>query len=97
MFIKRTTSTSGAWTVEEEEAAALGVSNKQRHVLFVLHPAATQSVLCHALVSTLLVAGILGVMARVRSRGEVLVAVRDQRGEWVDGVGRLHHGDFVGL
>lgn len=78
------------------------MSNKQRHVLFVLHPAATQSVyrpsvLCHALVSTLLVAGILGMMARVRSRGEVLVAVRDQRGEWVDGVGRLHHGDFVGL
>lgn len=33
----------------------------------------------------------------MRAWGEVLVAVRDQRGEWVDCMGRLHHGDFVGL
>lgn len=33
----------------------------------------------------------------MRAWGEVLVAVRDQRGQWVDCMGRLHHGDFVGL
>lgn len=29
--------------------------------------------------------------------GKVLVTVRDQRGERVDRMGRLHNGDFVGL
>lgn len=46
---------------------------------------------------TLFVVAILGVMTGMGSRGEVLVAVRDQRGEWVDCMGRLHHRDFVGL
>lgn len=46
---------------------------------------------------TLFVVGILGVMTRMGSWGEVLIAVRDQRGEWVDCMGRLHHRDFVGL
>ena len=50
-----------------------------------------------ASLSTLFVVAILGVMTGMGSRGEVLVAVRDQRGEWVDCMGRLHHGDFVGL
>lgn len=36
-------------------------------------------------------------MAGVGPRGEVLVAVRDERRERVDGVGRLDHRDFVGL
>lgn len=48
------------------------------------------------MVSTLFV-HILGVGTRVGSWCEVLVAVRDQRGEWVDCMGRLHHRDFVGL
>jgi len=34
---------------------------------------------------------------RVRTWGEVLVTVCDQWGERVDCMGRLHHGDFVGL
>lgn len=49
------------------------------------------------LLFTLFVVGILGVMTGMGSRGEVLVAVRDQRGEWVDCMGRLHHRYFVGL
>lgn len=36
-------------------------------------------------------------MTRMGSWGEVLVTVRDQRGERVDCMGRLHHWDFVGL
>lgn len=49
------------------------------------------------LLSTLFVVGILVVMTRMGSRGEVLVTVRDQRGEWVDCMGRLHNGDLVRL
>lgn len=36
-------------------------------------------------------------MTRMGSWGKVLVTVRDQRGEWVDCMGRLHNGDLVGL
>lgn len=46
---------------------------------------------------TLLVVGIMGVMTRMGSWGEVLVTVRDQWGEWVDCMGRLHNRDLVGL
>lgn len=47
--------------------------------------------------STLFVAAIVGVMAGMGARGEVLVAVRDQGGERVDCVGWLHNGNFIGL
>lgn len=40
---------------------------------------------------------VLGVMTRMGPWGKVLVTVRDQRGERVDRMGRLHNGDFVGL
>lgn len=59
------------------------------------HLPPTQRFIC--LLFTLFVVGILGVMTGMGSRGKVLVAVRDQRGEWVDCMGRLHHGYFVGL
>lgn len=39
----------------------------------------------------------MGVMTRMGSRGEVLVAVRDQGGERVDGVGWLHNRNLIGL
>lgn len=40
---------------------------------------------------------VLGVMTRMGPWGKVLITVRDQRGERVDRMGRLHNGDFVGL
>lgn len=46
---------------------------------------------------TLFVVGILGVMARMGHWSEVFVTIRDQGGERVDCMRRLHHGDFVGL
>lgn len=36
-------------------------------------------------------------MGRVGAVAEMVVAVRDERGERVDSVGRLHDGNFVGL
>lgn len=47
--------------------------------------------------STLFVVGILGVVTRMGSWGEVLITVCDQWGEWVDCMGRLHNGDLVRL
>lgn len=49
------------------------------------------------LFSTLFVVGILGVVTRMGSWGEVLITVCDQWGEWVDCMGRLHNGDLVRL
>jgi len=36
-------------------------------------------------------------VGRVGAVAEMVVAVRDERGERVDSVGRLHDGNFVGL
>lgn len=46
---------------------------------------------------TLLLVDVGGQVGRVGAVAEVVVAVRDERGEWVDSVGRLHDGNFVGL
>lgn len=46
---------------------------------------------------TLFVVDVLGMMARVGARREVLIAVGDQRREGVDCMGRLHNRNFVGL
>ena len=43
------------------------------------------------------VVDILGVVSGVGPGGKVLVAVRDQRGEGMHGVGRLDHWNLVGL
>lgn len=46
---------------------------------------------------TLLLVDVGGQVGRVGAVAEVVVAVRDERGERVDSVGRLHDGNFVGL
>lgn len=51
---------------------------------------------CVSRVLTLFVV-VLGVMTRMGPWGKVLITVRDQRGERVDRMGRLHNRDFVGL
>ena len=46
---------------------------------------------------TLFLVDVSGQVGRVGAVAEMVVAVRDERGERVDSVGRLHDGNFVGL
>lgn len=59
------------------------------------HPRPTAQIPSGAL--TLFLVDVGGQVGRVGAVAEMVVAVRDERGERVDSVGRLHDGNFVGL